>query len=120
MIILTAGGIVGIVWCKGNADDNLLISNTLNIGTISQNARYKGEIIGRHVKSTVCTLENCFYKLENTNQGIGSGKVTGETIAKKINTGLIETLNQYVTNYNSTNDEKLKTWELSEGQVKFN
>lgn len=119
-----SGGIVGIIWCTGNANDSISINNVVNIGEVSQNAKFKGEIIGRHVKSTICTLENCFYSSRNTNQGIGSGKVTGEITSTSIDNNLVTNLNTYVTNYNTTNAGQdnfvsLKTWELNGEKVKF-
>lgn len=119
-----SGGIVGMIWCAGNANDSISINNVVNIGEVSQNAKFKGEIIGRHVKSTICTLENCFYSSINTNQGIGSGKVTGETTSTSIDNNLVTNLNTYVTNYNTTNAGQdnfvnLKTWELNSEKVKF-
>lgn len=119
-----SGGIVGMIWCAGNANDSISINNVVNIGEVSQNAKFKGEIIGRHVKSTICTLENCFYSSKNANQGIGSGKVTGETTSTSIDNNLVTKLNTYVTNYNTTNAGQdnfvsLKTWELNGEKVKF-
>ena len=120
---LFLGGIVGEVW-QVYGTLNFYMNNLINIGKVSQNATYKGEIIGRKVAATVAEANNCYYYLGNTNKAVGLGTVTGTINSSDIDENLIITLNEFVTNYNETNKNEeefieLKQWKMDEDKILF-
>ena len=120
----SSGIVAGVT--VNNGETYVNISNVLNVGKVSQDSNFEGEIIAQERKTQSCVLTNCFYSDTSTNKGIGitSSTITGETTATPIDSTLITTLNEYVASYNETNKNnedfvELKLWKLDGQMVKF-
>lgn len=117
------GGIVGSLYPTYEGL-TAKMENVINLGNITYTANKSGEIAGLYRNCTSFTSNNIFYLAGDNKKGIGNGTIEGDIISTQINENLITQLNEYVTNYNTTNANnsdyiQLKTWKLNGTKVEF-